>query len=125
VRAVGTRLKQPDGPALLDRFRAVAIEGTRAVAAGDRAGAASKMNENQELLREVGVSHPRLEALLEAARPFAEGAKLTGAGAGGSIVVLPRAGMETELVRRLARAGGLPFVVTAAPAGVSLVDAPP
>ena len=34
VRAVGTRLAQPDGPGLLDEFRTVATEGTRAVAAG-------------------------------------------------------------------------------------------
>jgi len=124
VRAVGVRLARPDGPALLDQFREVATEGTRAVAAGDRATAAALMNRNQELLREVGVSHPRLEALLDAARPFAEGAKLTGAGAGGSVVVLPRPGAETKLVRRLARAGGLPFVVKPAPSGVGLVDPP-
>jgi mevalonate kinase len=124
VRSVGTRLAQPDGPALLAEFTRVATEGTRAVASGDRSRTAELMNRNQELLREVGVSHPRLEALLEAARPACEGAKLTGAGAGGSIVVLPRAGAETELVRRLARAGGLPFVVKADPMGVTLVDAP-
>ncbi len=124
VRAVGTRLAQPDGPGLLDEFRTVATEGTRAVAAGDRAKAAALMNRNQELLREVGVSHPRLEALLEAAQPCAEGAKLTGAGAGGSIVVLPRPGTETDLVRRLARAGGLPFVVRPAPSGTALVAGP-
>ena len=79
---------------------------------------------NQELLRTVGVSHPRLEALLEAARPAAEGAKLTGAGAGGSIVVLPREGQEVDLVRRLARAGGLPFVVRPSVQGTALVTEP-
>jgi mevalonate kinase len=83
------------------------------------------MGRNQELLRQVGVSHPRLEALLEAARPACEGAKITGAGAGGSVVVLPRPGQEVDLVRRLARAGGLPFVVRPAPTGTSLVVDPP
>ncbi len=124
VRAVGARLARPDGPALLDEFRRVATEGTEAVAAGDRAAAAKLMDRNQELLREVGVSHPRIEALLEAARPAAEGAKLTGAGAGGSVVALPRPGAETELVRRLARAGGLPFVVRPARHGAALLSAP-
>ncbi len=124
VRAVGARLAHPDGPALLAEFGRVATEGTRAVIGGDRRTVAELMNRNQELLREVGVSHPRLEALLDASRPAAEGAKLTGAGAGGSIVALPRPGAETELVRRLARAGGLPFVVRPAPKGVSLVSTP-
>lgn len=111
VRAVGRRLASPDGPALLDEFRRVASEGIDALGRGERSDVARLLGRNQELLREVGVSHPRLEALIEAARPAAEGAKLTGAGAGGSIVALPMPGKETELVRRLARAGGLPFVV--------------
>ncbi len=122
VRAVGERLSLPDGPALLARFREVAESGTRAVERADRADVARLLVENQELLRDVGVSHPRIEELLRAAAPAAEGAKLTGAGAGGSIVALPKDGKETELVRRLARAGGLPFVVRPSPDGARLLD---
>jgi len=124
VRNVAQRLAQPDGPELLAEFARVATMGIRAVAAGDRAAVAELMGRNQELLRTVGVSHPRLEALLEAAGPAAEGAKLTGAGAGGSIVALPKAGQEVDLVRRLARAGGLPFVVRPAPEGTALLGEP-
>jgi mevalonate kinase len=122
VRAVGARLARADGPALLEEFRRVALDGIRAVAEGDRESVGRLMARNQELLREVGVSHPRLEELLRAAGPYSLGAKLTGAGAGGSIVALPRPGAETELVRRLARAGALPFVVRPAPRGAALVD---
>ncbi len=122
VRAVGVRLDRPDGPALLDEFRRVANDGIDAVAKGDRRSVAELLQRNQELLREVGVSHPRLEALIEAAQPAADAAKLTGAGAGGSVVALPTPGKETELVRRLARAGGLPFVVRSASEGTSLVE---
>jgi len=122
VRAVGARLNAPGGPELLEEFRRVASEGIDAVGAGDRVRAASLLRRNQELLREVGVSHPRLEALIEAAAPAAEASKLTGAGAGGSVVCLPVPGKEAELVRRLARAGGLPFVVRPFPEGVSLVE---
>ena len=125
VRAVGERLARPDGPELLAQFREVAEAGLRAVARADRAEVATLLTRNQALLREVGVSHPRLEELLRAAEPAAEGAKLTGAGAGGSIVALPIPGKETELVRRLARAGGLPFVVRTSPEGAALVGAPP
>ena len=123
VRAVGARLAATDGPELLREFRRVANEGIDAVGRGDRPAVAGLLRRNQELLREVGVSHPRLEALLDAAAPAAEGAKLTGAGAGGSVVALPIPGKETELVRRLARAGALPFVVRPAPEGAALVEA--
>ena len=125
VRAVGLRLEKPDGPALLEEFARVARDGIRAVATGDRKSVADLVRRNQELLREVGVSHPRLEALLSAAAPAAEAAKLTGAGAGGSIVALPVPGKESELVRRLARAGGLPFVVRPAADGAALVELSP
>ncbi len=124
VRAVTARLAAPDGPDLLARFADVATQGIRAVAAGDRARTAELLEANQTLLREVGVSHPRLEALLDAARPAAMGAKLTGAGRGGSIVALARPGQETDLVRRLARAGALPFVVRPNPNGAELVESP-
>jgi mevalonate kinase len=122
VRAVGRRLAQPDGPEILAELSRVAREGIDAVARGDRGRVAELVRRNQELLREVGVSHPRLEALIEAAAPAAEAAKLTGAGAGGSILALPIPGKETELVRRLARAGGLPFVVRPATDGAVLVE---
>ena len=123
VRAVGERLARPDGPELLNDFRRVAEEGIRAVEHADRVAVAELLERNQVLLREVGVSHPRIEELIRAAAPVAEGAKLTGAGAGGSIVALPVPGKETELLRRLSRAGGLPFVVRTAPVGAGLVEA--
>lgn len=121
VRAVGERLDRPDGPTLLDRFARVALDGIRAIEREDHRDVGRLMNENQALLVEVGVSHPRLEALLAAVAPLAEGAKITGAGAGGSIVALPRAGEEMRAAREIARAGGVPFVVRAASDGTALV----
>jgi mevalonate kinase len=121
VRNVARRLSETDGPALLADFSRLATEGIKALTAGDRGAVAAHMNANQELLRTIGVSHPRLEALLDAAAPAADGAKLTGAGAGGSIVALPKAGQEVDLVRRLARAGGLPFVVRPSAVGTELI----
>ncbi len=121
VRAVSARLARADGDRLLGEFTEVARHGIAAVAAGDRPAVGQALGRNQELLREVGVSHPRAEALLDAAAPVCEGAKVTGAGCGGSIVALPRPGREAELVRRLARAGAVPFPVRPSP-GVELVD---
>jgi mevalonate kinase len=122
VRAVSERFRSEGGPALLEEFRTVARDGIAAVAREDRPRVAELMRANHALLRTVGVSHPRVEALIEAAAPAAEAAKVTGAGGGGSIVVLPIPGRETELVRRLARAGGLPFVVRTSPDGAGLVE---
>lgn len=121
VRAVGERFESPEGPDLLHRFAGVATDGLRAMSREDAAETGALLNQNQELLRSVGVSHPRLEALLEAARPAALGAKITGAGGGGSIVALPKPGQETDLVRRLARAGAVPFVTQPSVRGVELV----
>ena len=122
VRAFGARVARSDGPNLLDRFEAVARQGLRALLAADREAVGRAMNENHALLVEAGVSHPRLEALANAVAPAALGAKLTGAGAGGSIVALPRPGREVEASRRIAQAGGVPYVVRSAPTGVELVD---
>jgi mevalonate kinase len=121
VRAVGERFASPEGPELLWQFSEVAEAGLRAMANDDGLETGRLLDENQELLRKVGVSHPRLEALIEAARPAALGAKITGAGGGGSIVALPKPGQETDLVRRLARAGAVPFATGPAARGVELV----
>jgi mevalonate kinase len=122
VRAVGQRLAQPDGAQLLAEFERVTLEGIDAVGGEHREAVGPLMDRNQELLREVGVSHPRLEALIAAVRPVAEGAKLTGAGAGGSIVALVRPGREVEASRRVRRAGGVPYIVRTSRAGVTLVS---
>jgi mevalonate kinase len=125
VRAVTQRLAAEGGARRLEEFAEVARDGIAAVGRGDRVRTAELMRRNQELLVEVGVSHPRLEALLAAAAPAAEAAKITGAGGGGSIVALPVPGRETDLVRRLARAGGLPFVVRPSERGAELLGAAP
>ena len=121
VRAVGRRLEAPDGARLLDRFEAVARSGISAIGREERTEVGRLMGENQELLREVGVSHPRLEALLEAVQPYSYGAKLTGAGAGGSIVALPVPGKEVEAQRKLSALGALVFIARSAPRGAELV----
>ncbi len=121
VEAVGQRLARPDGPELLDRFREVAQRGIAALVGEDREAVGASMRENQSLLREVGVSHPRLEALLEAAAPTCVGEKLTGAGRGGSVVALPKPGREIETVRRLRSAGASAFSVLPAADGARLL----
>jgi mevalonate kinase len=121
VRRVGERLAAPDGPKLLARFREVAESGLAALEAEDRVATGACLNENQVLLREIGVSHPRLEALLQVAAPTCDGAKLTGAGMGGSIVALPRPGKEILTAQRLRQAGGDAYVVRPTTDGARLL----
>jgi mevalonate kinase len=74
-------------------------EGERALAAGDTAELGRLMDFNHGLLSALGVSARSLENMVWAARDGgALGAKLTGAGGGGSIVALDEGdGVETAL----------------------------
>ncbi|MCP4680480.1 MAG: mevalonate kinase [Deltaproteobacteria bacterium] len=90
---------------LLDRINALTHEGAQAVVDGDLPALGVAMNLNQEYLRRLGVSHPRLElAVEEALAGGALGAKLTGAGLGGCVVaLLPAAG--DQVLQRWRQAG--------------------
>ncbi len=91
------------------RFRHVVTEGTRvvqaeaAMAAGDLAAFARLLDASHQSLRDdYEVSHPELDRLVELAREAgAAGARLTGAGFGGSIVALCRVERAPEVVAAL------------------------
>src|SRR2546425_534366 len=81
------------------------------------AAAGRLMDRNHALLTQLGVGHPMLDRLADAARKTSYGAKLTGAGGGGSIVALSdRPAETTEAIRA---AGGKAFVVRSDPIGVA------
>jgi len=91
VAAVRSRFDRNPGPvsAIFEQMDALSIEGARLLrdAAYDRLGCL--MNICQGLLNAVGVSTPELERMVDIARAAgAAGAKLTGAGGGGSIVAI-------------------------------------
>jgi mevalonate kinase len=74
----------------------------------------SLMNRNHELLRQIGVSTPRLDRLVaEARRAGALGAKLTGAGGGGCIIALcADKKAQSSIARELRREGGIIYNVS-------------
>jgi mevalonate kinase len=83
----------------------------KALKAGDDEELGALMNRNQELLEQIGVSHPKLNHLVNVARRSgAVGAKLTGAGGGGCMIALCKdeRGM-VRVVRELRRQGGTPY----------------
>jgi mevalonate kinase len=64
------------------------------------------MDRNQAVLREMGVSSPELDSLIEAARSAgALGAKLSGAGMGGNMIALVEAKRAREVEDALRAAG--------------------
>ena len=80
----------------------------------------SLMNRNHELLRQIGVSSPRLDRLVAKARKAgALGAKLTGAGGGGCIIALcADRRIQSSVARELRRDGGTLYNVSLDKRGV-------
>jgi mevalonate kinase len=94
----------------------ITLDGLRALQKHDLELAGRLMNRNHELLNALGVGHPMIEKLVAAARPSSYGAKLTGAGGGGSIVALTDKPEKTADAIRAA--GGKAFSVTSEPTGL-------
>ena len=92
----------------------------KALREGDDEDLGVLMYQNHQILREIGVSHPKLNQLVEVARRAgALGAKLTGAGGGGSIIVLSRSISDRDRISRvLRREGGTPYKVSKDTSGV-------
>jgi len=67
------------------------------------------MARNQRLLNGLGVGHPRLDRLIDAAAPLSFGAKLTGAGGGGSMFALTD--QPNDVVAAIEATGSRAFVV--------------
>ena len=91
--------------AIFDQVDALSCTGAEALVAGDFTGLGELMNVCQGLLNALGVSTPELERMVCIAREAgAAGAKLTGAGGGGSIVAACP-GTMTEVASALHSAG--------------------
>lgn len=96
--------KNPEGfRGMFDEYAAVYGNALSALKAGDWERVGVLMDQNQELLRRIGVSHPKLEELIETAKGSgAYGAKLTGGGAGGYMVALtPGEGLQDGVAAAL------------------------
>lgn len=79
--------------------------GKKALLAGDWEALGDYMNENHEIQKGLGGSHPACDQLIDAARSSgAFGAKLAGAGAGGTIIALCEDLEKTDAALRRAGA---------------------
>lgn len=98
------------------RIGEVTREGVEALMAGDLARVGRLMIEDHRLLNTLGVGHPMLDRLVEAALPHSYGAKLTGAGAGGNMVAL--SDDPEAAAKAIAAAGGETLTVRLSRQGV-------
>jgi mevalonate kinase len=95
---------------------ALTMEGVEALSSGDVERLGALMDRNHQLLTILGVNHPKLQRLVDAARPHSYGAKMTGAGGGGSMIAITE---EPERVAKaLEDAGGMPIIAEIGAPGV-------
>jgi mevalonate kinase len=95
--------------ARLDRLGQAARVGADAAVAGDLVRLGGLFDETQQLLAELGLSTPVLDALIDDARAAgAAGAKLTGAGGGGAVVAVAP-GREDEVLTAWRTRGKVAF----------------
>lgn len=99
--------------ALFDQIGHIAEEARRAIETGQVDTLGPLMDENHELLIEVGVSSAKLDQLVGAARAAgALGAKLSGAGWGGNTIALVEEGTADEVSEALRDAGAAGLIRT-------------
>jgi len=83
----------------------------------DLKGLGELMDKNHQLLSILGVSHPKLEKLIKGARKYSYGAKLTGAGGGGSMIALTdRPDKVADVIKKK---GGEPYILDSTDKGLS------
>jgi mevalonate kinase len=96
---------------LCDSATLITEETTQRLRSGDLQGLGELMTYNHAVLGMVGASTPVLDGLVDLCISCGcYGAKLTGAGGGGSVLAIPPKGEEAETVARLSKEGFGSFV---------------
>ena len=98
---------------LFTRVGAIVDRAKKALEDGDIAALGPLMNENQDLLVEIGVSSPHLNHLINAAhQASALGAKLSGAGRGGNMIALAPRDNADHIASALKAAGATNTIIS-------------
>ncbi len=92
---------------LAKRASDICLEASIALTAGNYEKIGKLMDENQIILQEIGVSHYKADELVEiCSKAGALGAKITGAGGGGSIIALAKDKEQGTKIASTIRAAG-------------------
>jgi mevalonate kinase len=105
---------------VIDEIGQITKEGMNALGKNDKVGLGELMTRNHKLLSILGVSTKELNKLVNASLPYAYGAKLTGSGGGGSMVVLTD--QPESVCDAISSRGGIPFVVKTGVEGVRVSE---
>ena len=98
---------------LFEAAGAIAASGRKAIRSGKLEELGGLMDRNQALLKEMGVSSPELDKLVEAAKTAgALGAKLSGAGRGGSMIAFVTPESINPVSTALLNAGAVGTILT-------------
>ncbi|QLH75739.1 MAG: mevalonate kinase [Methanomassiliicoccales archaeon] len=98
----------------------IAREGIDRLRKNDKEGLGRLMLRDHKLLAILGVSCKELDKLVNAVLPFSYGAKLTGAGGGGSMIALTDS--PDQVVTIIKEKGGTPFIVRTGVPGARIGD---
>ena len=101
---------------VIDEIGRITLEGMDALRSDDVVRLGGLMTKDPKLLSILGVSSNELNKLVNASLPYAYGAKLTGAGGGGSMVVLTD--QLDKVCEAISSHGGVPIVVKTGVEGV-------
>jgi len=92
---------------LAEQAADICVQAKAAIASGNRAKVGELMNENQEILKQIGVSHYKADDLIDICMGAgALGAKITGAGGGGAVIALAADKQDSAKMSARAKAAG-------------------
>ncbi len=107
------------GKEIINEMENLVLEGKKFLERNDLVLLGEKMNENQKLLHTMGASSKEIEKLINAAlKAGAYGAKITGAGGGGSIIAIGE--KPEKIAEAIEKRKGKAYIVSIAKEGVKV-----
>ena len=101
---------------IMKRIGNITQEGVKAVTKGDIVKVGELMNENHSELKVFGISTEQIEKIVSIGREYGYGAKLTGAGGGGAVIIIPRE--KEKLLKKLKELNVMVFDTSTTSAGI-------
>lgn len=106
---------------LLDEMASLVMGGLDAIKRNDIVELGRIMNNDHKILRTLGASTEKIEKMVgEAIKNGAYGAKLTGAGGGGSVIAIADAENEERIYRAMKKVGKDAYIITPDMEGVKV-----